>query len=55
MKKVLFFINSSVGNLEKELNEFLQRHVVTDMQYQVKRRYDELDTALHCVMVVYEE
>lgn len=55
MTKVMFFINSSVGNLEKELNEFLHRHVVTDMQYSITRRYDGLEQTLHCVMVVYEE
>lgn len=55
MRKVMFFINPSVGNLEKELNEFLQHHIVRDMQYAITRRYDGLEQTLHCVMVVYEE
>jgi hypothetical protein len=55
MKKVQFFINAHAWDLKKELDAFLQRHTVTDMQYQITRRYDGLEQTLHCVMVVFEE
>lgn len=56
MKKVIILVDDYGFGLENKINNFLENHIVTDIQYQVACKYNGyIGTEVHSAMIVYEE